>query len=183
MQATTTPKLANGHPAFQAGLAAVIVATAIAVGATVGIGLAQGAITAPAPAPVVGDYEANGVRRTAPSSEYRDHALDGAAFRKAAPAPVIIDRAQDRGLSLSEAITLGLDGGAFRKAQSLQGALIGGTMLWVGTDPTSPADRAGTFLNDADARHGGAFDQMSTYNNLGRSDADGNSKKVGRAHR
>ena len=166
MQATTTPKLANGRSALQAGLAAVLVATAIAVGATVGIGLAQGAIAIPAPAPVVGDYEASGVRRTAPNSESRDRALDGAAFRKA-PAPVIIDRAQDRGMSLSESITLGLDGAAFRKAPALDvypgAVVIGG---WMGTSPTSPADAAGSFLNDADARHGGAFD-----------------KKVGRAHR
>lgn len=154
MQATTTPKLANGHSALQAGLAAILVASAIAVGATVGIGLAQGAITIPAPAPVVGDYEASGVRRTAPINETRDRGLDGAAFRKV---PSMLPYAGS--------------------------VAIGGQVLWLGTDPTSPADRAGSFLKDADARHGGAFDQMSTFNNLGRSDAEGNTQKVGRAHR
>jgi hypothetical protein len=87
MQATTTPKLADHRSATQAVLAVVFLTVALVVGGTIGIAIQQASAPA-APAALVGDYEASGLRN-GPIQSGDSRGLYGApgAFRiPAAPA-------------------------------------------------------------------------------------------------
>ena len=92
MQATTTPKLADHRSAAQSVLAVIFLAVALVVGGTIGIAIQQASAPA-APAAVVGDYEASGLRR-GPIESGDSRGLHGApgAFRNpGAPAGSVAD--------------------------------------------------------------------------------------------
>lgn len=84
MQATTTPKLADHRSAAQAVLAVIFLAVALVVGGTIGIAIQQASAPA-APAALVGDYEASGLRN-GPIASGDSRGLYGApgAFRSPA---------------------------------------------------------------------------------------------------
>lgn len=160
MQATTTPKLADHRPAYQVALVAVALAGAIAVGSAIGIALQAGAPAAPA----TGDYEASGVRRapvgalTAPSQDI----LDAAGVRR--------DQSGITGNALTSADLL--DSVGFQRVPAVLAPIRGieyapttGGLVWTGTNPGTG---------------GLADDQMSDFNNFGRSGGNEGAKQVGR---